>query len=359
MPTIRKCKSKRTGKVTWQAVVRLSGVKPQSATFDSKRDASRWAYRREEQIRRGHYAAASDAERWTVSQAAERYFSEALPKLRSAAARRKHIGWLVERVGALPLARLTPARLAELRDELARTEGVRSGRKPSAASVNRHLAAWSALLAKCHRDWHLLETNPASQVRKEKEPPGRDRYLSEDERARFLEACRRSKNPMLYPAVLIALCTGGRQAEVLGLRWRDVDLKEGTAQLRRGATKNEEPRTLVLRGQALDALKSWHGSSRFIAPDDYVFPSRNGLKPTDGLQRKPFQAALEEAEIDDFRWHDLRHCTGSYLAMSGATELEIAKILGHKTTAMVKRYSHLSTDHSRSVIDRMTEKFKL
>lgn len=58
--------------------------------------------------------------------------------------------------------------------------------------------------------------------------------------------------------------------------------------------------------------------------------------------RAPFAAALKTAQITDFHWHDLRHTAASYLAMAGTSLLEIAKVLGHRTLAMVARYSHLS-----------------
>ena len=65
---------------------------------------------------------------------------------------------------------------------------------------------------------------------------------------------------------------------------------------------------------------------------------------------------MQKAEIEDFRFHDLRHCAASYLAMNGATLAEIAAVLGHKTLAMVKRYSHISEQHTASVVTRMNEK---
>lgn len=87
----------------------------------------------------------------------------------------------------------------------------------------------------------------------------------------------------------------------------------------------------------------------------WVFPGRGGKKPID--LRSPFVKALKEAEIEDFRWHDLRHCTASYLAMNGATLAEIAAVLGHKQLDMVRRYAHLSPQHTAGVVTRMNEKF--
>jgi integrase len=73
--------------------------------------------------------------------------------------------------------------------------------------------------------------------------------------------------------------------------------------------------------------------------------------------RDVWNDALEKSEIKDFRFHDLRHTTASYLAMNGATLAEIAEVLGHKTLAMVKRYAHLSETHTTSVVERMASKF--
>ena len=67
---------------------------------------------------------------------------------------------------------------------------------------------------------------------------------------------------------------------------------------------------------------------------------------------KAWRAVREKAGLEDFRFHDLRHTCASYLAMNGATLAEIAAVLGHKTLAMVKRYSHLSDEHVTDVVER-------
>ena len=72
--------------------------------------------------------------------------------------------------------------------------------------------------------------------------------------------------------------------------------------------------------------------------------------------RSAFQYALERAKVENFHWHDLRHCTASYLAMNGASLAEIAEVLGHKTLSMVKRYAHLSDGHVSNVVASMNEK---
>jgi integrase len=68
---------------------------------------------------------------------------------------------------------------------------------------------------------------------------------------------------------------------------------------------------------------------------------------------KAWTTALRRAGIQNFRFHDLRHTCASYLAMSGASLLEIADVLGHKTLQMVQRYAHLTEQHTQSIVERM------
>jgi len=82
-----------------------------------------------------------------------------------------------------------------------------------------------------------------------------------------------------------------------------------------------------------------------------VFPDRKGTRPL-GI-RGAFDNAVERSGIADFHFHDLRHTFASYLAMNGASLLEIAEVLGHKTLGMVKQYAHLTEAHTRSVVERM------
>lgn len=80
-------------------------------------------------------------------------------------------------------------------------------------------------------------------------------------------------------------------------------------------------------------------------------PRVDGRRPID--LRYAWAQALQAAGITDFRVHDLRHSAASYLAMSGASLVEIAAILGHQTLQMVQRYAHLAEGHTASVVARM------
>lgn len=118
-------------------------------------------------------------------------------------------------------------------------------------------------------------------------------------------------------------------------------------------TKNGERRRVSLSGHGLDLLKELNKLRRIDT--QLLFPSPTiPSKPIE--LRKAFANAMKAAEIENFKWHDLRHCTASYLAMNGASLNEIAEVLGHKTLSMVKRYAHLSDSHVSSVVASMNNK---
>jgi integrase len=153
----------------------------------------------------------------------------------------------------------------------------------------------------------------------------------------------------LQALVLLAITTGARKGELIGLKWDDADLKKGRALVTE--TKNDEPRTLPLAGKALEALRAL--KLKASARSEYVFPQPSGLPGPYEHFDAHWYAALKVAKIEDFHFHDLRHTTASMLAAQGASLLEIADVLGHKTLAMVKRYSHLVVDHKAKVIENM------
>jgi integrase len=189
-------------------------------------------------------------------------------------------------------------------------------------------------------------------IRKPKESPGRVRYLSDEERIALLEQCKRSRNSYLYTIIVLALTTGGRRGEILNLKWSDIDLSRERVIFR--DTKNTDTRSVPLAQSALDVLQIYTAKTKSIQYSKaLVFPNRVQTKSI--LIRSTFENAVRRANIDDFRFHDLRHTFASYLTMNGASLLEIAELLGHKTLAMVKRYAHLCESHTRGVVQRMSQ----
>jgi integrase len=336
--------------VSYRVKVRLKGYPPQTASFERLTDAKNWAKITEGAIKEGRHFKTSEAKRHTLTEAIERYKKQVLPsKPKSMHAQTIQLNWWKSVAGDYSLADVTPALIASCRDKLASEETPRKKiRTP--ATVNRYLAALSHVFTIASKEWGWVDDNPLRKVTKKKEPRGRVRFLSDNERTKLLDACKNSESPYLYLVVVLALSTGARRMEILGMRWDDVDLNRGVITLHE--TKNGERRVLPLVSHALELMKE-HAKVRHLN-SDLAFPGKDLKNPID--LRTPFETALKRAAINDFRFHDLRHSCASYLAMNGASLAEIAEILGHKTLQMVKRYAHLSEAHTSKVVAKMNEK---
>jgi len=346
----------RDGSKSYRVEVRLKGYPAQRATFSRLTDARRWAQATEAAMREGRHFKTTEAKRRTVADLIDEYTEKVLSKKKPGTQRPQiqQLAWWRERIGRYTLADVTKSLIEECLSALER-EPIPSKSGPpryrSPATVNRYLAAISHAFTRAVDPLGWIEKTPCRKSHWRDEPSGRVRFLDDDERERLLDACRQSASPDLYAAVVLALSTGARQQEILGLRWGQIDLTRKVATLHE--TKNGEQRVLPLAGPAMELLKVRAKVRRLDT--DLVFPGRTRPpKPVD--LRTPFETALKVAGIENFRWHDLRHTAASYLAMNGATLPELAEILGHKGFAMVKRYSHLSEAHTASVVEKMNKR---
>jgi integrase len=333
------------GTKSFFAEVRLKGNPAQRATFQRKTDARKWVQDTESAIREGRHFKTAEAKKHTFADMVDKYIKTELKNYntKEQAERKSKLQWWKDNLGVYCLADITPPLIVECRDLLAENR--------SPATVVRYLAALSIVFTVAVNEWEWVQENPAKKVKRPTEPDGRVRFLDDDERQRLLVACKESSSEWLYMCVILALSSGMRKAELMGLKWPDVYLKDGYLILHK--TKNGTRRRVPLSGLALTLLKEHNKIRRLDTP--LLFPSeRNPQQPID--LRSAFEYAKERAEIKEFHWHDLRHCTASYLAMNGASLAEIAEVLGHKTLSMVKRYAHLSDGHVSNVVASMNAK---
>jgi integrase len=366
MASIQRIVSPLTRDVSYRAQVRVKGRAAESATFPNRKEAEVWAASLETAIREGRHFPHAAARRTSFDALAEDYSKTVLVEFDATqrAARARQLEWWSKQFAGLTVAEVTADRISKARDACAAETFTRGKAhkikktgemvspkqyKRTGATVNRYMATLSHALSFAVRERRLLDRNPMGDISRKKESRGRTRFLSDDERMALLAACEKSDWAPLHTLVLLAITTGARRGELVALRWSDVDLKIGRALIRE--TKNDEQRTLPLAGKALEALREL--KLQKSARSEYVFPQPSGLPGPYEHFDAHWYAALEAAGITDFHFHDLRHTTASMLAAQGASLLEIADVLGHKTLAMVKRYSHLVVDHKAKVIERM------
>jgi integrase len=361
MSTIRE-RTDATGKKSYHVQIRLKGFPPQTQSFDTKTMAKQWGQHVENELRAGRYMAHATAQRHTVREMLETYRDRVLIPLKPKRVRDQgqQLDWWIEKIGAYSLADISPAIIGKYRDELQQTPfGSALQKKRAPATVVRYLALLSHAFNIAVREWQWLPESPMAKVKKPRIANGRVRYLTPEELERLRAAAALSANPFLATVLDVAVATGMRYSEIMHLRWCDVLLDAGGqhALVVLQETKNGERRGVPLTGRGLVAitalqqahLKTHHGK---VKGDLLLFPSASKADTPVEL-RKSWETTLRRARIENFKFHDLRHTTASYLAMDGATGPEIAEVLGHKDLQMVKRYAHLSKAHITGVLTRM------
>jgi integrase len=347
MATIRQ-RTRKDGSTTYHVQVRLMGHGAQTETFRTKSHAKRWAQQTEAAIKEGRYFKTREAQRHTVAEMIDRYIASVGDDKKDAKNQAQQLRKWKDRIGEYVLADVTPALVLEHRDRLG-SEPTERGIVRGPATVNRMLAALSVAFTAAWKEWQWTDTNPVLQVKKRKEPRGRDRYLSDDERERLLAACKASPCELLYPVVVFALSTGARKGEILNLTWADIDWEHGLAVFR--DTKNDEVRSVPIEGHLLAELQKLSKVRRIDT--NLVFPRKDGRAHIE--LRKPWVKAVKNAKIENFRFHDLRHTAASYMLGEGVSLGQLAEILGHKTLAMVKRYAHLAVAHKKAAIVKLDQ----
>ena len=204
----------------------------------------------------------------------------------------------------------------------------------SPATRNRHLVMLRALFNRAIK-WGLLGTNPTAGIGRLRETGARTRFLDQDEIKVLLEAA----NDRFHPILITALHTGMRRGEILRLQWPDVDLKNRTITIQE--SKSGKKRMIPIDGTLCTTLLAL--PSRF--QKGYVFPSpRKENAPYTDINHT-FRRIADKANIENVRFHDLRHTFASHLVMNGVDIRTVQELLGHANVTMTMRYSHLSPVH--------------
>lgn len=259
-----------------------------------------------------------------------------------------------------------------------RTKRLKAG--TARASLNRYTNALGAALTRAF-DWGIIPSQPLrgrlKPLKIDSKP--KVRYLTDDEEQRLRDAlaardegmrtqrasanrwrATRGYDPLpdladtygdhLTPAVLLAINTGLRRAELFGLMWENVDLNG--AMLTVVNTKSGHTRYVPLNAEALETLRRWQRWPRHQGPSKYVFPALEGDKPMRDT-RSSWAKLLDDAGITDFRWHDMRHHFASRLVMEGVDLNTVRELLGHGDLQMTLRYAHLAPYVTAEAVARL------
>lgn len=268
---------------------------------------------------------------YTFAQAVDKWVDEHTGK-RSITTDAFRLTWLIERIGDVKLVDIDERVIESL--ITAKKKEKRQGRAVSNATVNRHLSALSVVL-KAAVKWKWLERVPP--IRRLGESLPTPRFYSREQVVSLV-----SHLPMLHAAIFsFALATGQRAANVLSLKWEQVDIENACFWIAGEDFKNKAAHNVPLNADALAVLKLMDGES-----DTYVFAGRGG-KPLKRISGEAWYAALDKAGIPHgerkgFTFHHTRHTWASFHTMNGTPKEALLALGGWKTASMVERYAHLA-----------------
>lgn len=224
-------------------------------------------------------------------------------------------------------------RLSEIDRETIRSLAKLKGITAKPATVNRYLALIRAILRRASNEWEWIVKAP--HIRLVHEKNRRVRWLKPEQARTLLEELpEHQRHPMVF-----ALATGLRAGNVLTLRWEQIDLNRRVCWFFADQTKNDEDICISLNDNAMAVLYA----RRNIHPE-YVFTYQG--KEIKRLTTRAWYKALKRANIENFRWHDLRHTWASWLVQEGVPLYALQEMGGWKTASMVRKYAHLSPAHN-------------
>ncbi|MBX3679474.1 MAG: site-specific integrase [Rhodocyclaceae bacterium] len=306
----------------WQARVTRRGFPAEVKTFGSKVEAQAWARAVECAMDQGTFQSRATADNTTLGELLERYSAEVSPLKKGAKNEIIRLGAMRrQRLARFALSNLTASAIAAYRDERLSTV--------AAGTVIRDLALLSSVLNHARREWGFAIRNVVEDIRKPRQPQGRERVLSADEEQALLMAAApiNRRSPWLQPVIILALETAMRRGELLALRWENISLEKRTAVL--PDTKNGARRIVPLSTRAVAVLRAMPCSI-----DGTVFPIS---APALHLR---FKLACKRAGILGVHFHDLRHTATTRLAEKLPNLAELSAVTGHKSLQMLKRYFH-------------------
>jgi integrase len=246
---------------------------------------------------------------------------------------------LIPAFGKMQLSKITAKRITDYMN--ARTL---LGRKP--ATVNNERAVLSKVLSLAV-DWDLMppEAHPMRKVDKLEVQNGRTRVLTPEEQRALIVAGSKHHLHHARDAAILALGTGGRHREVLGLCWQDVDLERGLITFIAANTKNGQPRTVPANSAVLAMLKARHANrperERFSA---HVFTYRG--RPVASINGA-FRTLAKDAGLGrDVTFHTLRHTFATRFGHLGGDPRDLMAIGGWSDLKIVERYYHPGAERS-------------
>jgi integrase len=273
----------------------------------------------------------------TVDDLCERFIEDHLGQIKPSTADdyKTRVRRIRPRLGKLKVAAVTFSDIQALHRWETRERGT--------YTANRTVAMLSRMFNLAVR-WKWRADNPAKGIERNQEH-ARQRYLSNEELARFMAVLVADKDQQAANILRLLLLTGARKSEALTAKWADLDLTSGIWTKPHTRTKQKREHRVPLSAPARMLLASIERDS-----SEYVFPGRYGGHRAS--VEKAWKRICKATRITGLRVHDLRHSYASHLASAGIGLHVIGALLGHSNPTTTHRYAHLMDDPLRAATER-------
>ncbi len=312
----------------WYIDYYVNGRRHREAIGPNRKVAERVLAKRKVEIAEGRFLDVKKLSDTTFDQIATLFLEYSRANKLSYERDERSVALLREEFGGQLLESITPLDIEKYK--------IKRRKKVGPATVNKELACFKTMFSKA-MVWGLAADNPVKKVSFYREPPGRVRYLTQEEINRLLD----ESADHLRPVLVVALYTGMRKSEILRLTWNDIDLDQRVIYVRN--SKNGMAREIPISDELLSTLSSLPKSG------GAVFRHADGSAVNS--IRTAFDNAVKRAQIEEFSFHDLRHTFASHLVMHGVELVTVKELLGHKTIQMTLRYAHLSPSHKQDAVN--------
>ena len=196
--------------------------------------------------------------------------------------------------------------------------------------------------------WGFLDKNPTLRIKKLRTQKKECKFWKKEQIQQYLGFwLSKTHPPRIFWAVVIALYTGLRRGELIGLKWDVIDFEYKMIEVKRSycrilgkvkeETKSKESRRVPINTSLvhhLEKIKNFTLSTGYVLP--FIHPD---------LYHKEFKRSCRDARVKEIRFHDLRHTFASNFLMSGGNIYDLQKMLGHSTIQVTELYTHLIPTH--------------
>jgi len=370
-----------------EAQIMIDG-KRESKTFKLKKDAKAWLQEKQDEVNKGTYI---ESNKIKFKEYAETWLKD---KEREGKKNTTITGWklyldkhILPSLGNLMLKEITTAKLNKFYDEKL---GINSQRKKDSKVEEKKSEPISPnTVIHFHRIIHnilnhavkqrLLSYNPATACSKPKAVKPEINILTVEEVLKILEVASKHNikkdgtvneniNPSYYPALLVDVYTGLRRSELMGLKWKYVDLDNGIITIAETLLQGTDnkiyqdddtktyagKRTISIPSEVVAVLRK---HKEHIGETEYVFCNRAGQRPDPHNFNRFFQKVLEKSGITKHvRVHDLRHTNVSMMVLKNVNPKDISKRIGHSSYSFtMQTYAHIMPETDMKTANKLSE----